>query len=350
MKLKSAPTKSAQIADLLEKEIMAGKLAPGDKLASIRDLCEKFSVSFAVVNSAYNRLEKKGLICREHGNGTYVSKDCRAMDKLFGVVTTVQEQAYEGYFQGMFSAAQKQRCSFLPATVLGGTDWEADIDRVLSRNPAGLLVDLPVELFPLERLQAKLGDFPVCFVNRWEWEQPCLGDAVLVDYLQMTVDTLELLRGKGHERLVFVGHKPEPLPFKLRELRAAAAAVGLEFPSHEFEYVCFQDVADNPERLRRVFGGARPPTALFARSDFLLFDLEAKIKVLYPDVPSLEMVGCHDTMWSRVPGREFPSHRIDHEELWRRAARRLDSGDVQGVERLVPELVWRGSKETNASK
>ena len=61
-----------QLVDLLHDKI-ADEMAPGDILASERELSETYCVSRTTVRLALRELEEMGLIERRHGRGTYVS-------------------------------------------------------------------------------------------------------------------------------------------------------------------------------------------------------------------------------------------------------------------------------------
>ena len=84
MKLKTAPAKCQQVADFITREIMDGNLRPGDRLYSMRDLCSKFGSSVAVINSAYDILEKNGLVERMPRKGVFVAagKNNERIEKL----------------------------------------------------------------------------------------------------------------------------------------------------------------------------------------------------------------------------------------------------------------------------
>lgn len=65
-----------KIARELEQKIRDGILRPGMKLESVRDLAKKYNTCTSVCLSVYRALEKKGLVQREAGRGTYV---CRTL-------------------------------------------------------------------------------------------------------------------------------------------------------------------------------------------------------------------------------------------------------------------------------
>lgn len=80
MELTTAPLKSVQIRDFLRDQILSGKLPQGAKVATMRNLADKFSVSRQAVESAFQLLEDERLIARRGRAGAYVSKPAYAKD------------------------------------------------------------------------------------------------------------------------------------------------------------------------------------------------------------------------------------------------------------------------------
>jgi GntR family transcriptional repressor for pyruvate dehydrogenase complex len=67
------PTDQAsRLAEQFERDILAGKFAPGDMLPSERDISAQLGVSRNVVREALGRLASLGLVRRAHGSGTRV--------------------------------------------------------------------------------------------------------------------------------------------------------------------------------------------------------------------------------------------------------------------------------------
>jgi GntR family transcriptional regulator len=63
----------SQIADFIRSEIIAGKLKPGDKLPSVRELAEQRNCTSGTVQRAYHGLAQQGLISSKPGIGTLVT-------------------------------------------------------------------------------------------------------------------------------------------------------------------------------------------------------------------------------------------------------------------------------------
>jgi DNA-binding transcriptional regulator YhcF (GntR family) len=62
-----------QLAEKLRQHVGGGKLSPGDKLPSVRQMAELAGVNVNTVRSVYARLEQEGVLVSEHGRGTFVS-------------------------------------------------------------------------------------------------------------------------------------------------------------------------------------------------------------------------------------------------------------------------------------
>ncbi len=62
-----------QIADQLKADILAGKLAQGEYLPSIRSLAKELRISVITTMKAYEQLQQEGLVTAVQGKGFYVN-------------------------------------------------------------------------------------------------------------------------------------------------------------------------------------------------------------------------------------------------------------------------------------
>ncbi len=62
-----------QIAEAIRKEILTGKFKPGDRLPSVRKLCEDWNCTPGTIQRAYNELARDGLLVSKAGRGTQVA-------------------------------------------------------------------------------------------------------------------------------------------------------------------------------------------------------------------------------------------------------------------------------------
>jgi GntR family transcriptional repressor for pyruvate dehydrogenase complex len=61
-----------EIVTIIQKQIMSGSIAPGDKLPTERELADSFNVNRATVREALRKLENYDLVEILHGDGLYV--------------------------------------------------------------------------------------------------------------------------------------------------------------------------------------------------------------------------------------------------------------------------------------
>ena len=69
-----------QLMRQITDAIAGGRLRPGDRLGSQRELAERLVISPLTVKKAYDELEREGLIRSERGRGTFVSQSASRAD------------------------------------------------------------------------------------------------------------------------------------------------------------------------------------------------------------------------------------------------------------------------------
>lgn len=348
--LSTAPTKSQMVADRIEAEIRAGTLLPGARMYGMRELASRFRVSFTAVNHAYNILEDKRMIVRKSRSGTFVNPAMKFKGaKLVAVLTSYHKQDIEGYFEPMFGAANSANAFPMVCTLEAGNCWREMVKNITAREPDLLLIDVEAKDFPMEELRRLLGSTPHCFVNRWEWAEANPEHAVMIDYVSAYAQAFRMLFEKGHKRILFAGNHRAAAPFVTERLSKAAHRAGLEFPSAEIEYIGLKDQAGvltdvkSPE-VHRIFGGLRSrPTAIFASSDYVGFNMRQMLGKFNPQLAGLETIGFFDTKWSKQPGREFSTFAIDYADMWWKAFSVLkDEGNGGGnLQWTLPKFIRR---------
>ena len=72
--LKSGVPYYRQVIDLVKSGIATGRLAPGDRLPTVRQLAVDLSINPNTVSRAYTELELTGLVETQMGSGTFVAR------------------------------------------------------------------------------------------------------------------------------------------------------------------------------------------------------------------------------------------------------------------------------------
>ncbi len=87
-----------QLVDKLAAQIQSGKLRPGDRVASEREMAEQLNVSRTTARLAIEELVASGLVYREQGRGTFVAAS--AMHGLLGFASFSEELIVRGHKPG----------------------------------------------------------------------------------------------------------------------------------------------------------------------------------------------------------------------------------------------------------
>jgi GntR family transcriptional regulator len=62
-----------QLVEQVRREVMLGRLRPGDQLPTLREVVDALAINPNTVAKAYAELEHAGLVVRRQGTGTFVS-------------------------------------------------------------------------------------------------------------------------------------------------------------------------------------------------------------------------------------------------------------------------------------
>ena len=89
-----------QISSELKSRVISGQIKPGDKLPSVREIAEEFSVNPNTVQRVFMELEKDGFTYSERGVGTFLKEDGN-------MVAQLQQQEAEKIRTRFISEAKK---------------------------------------------------------------------------------------------------------------------------------------------------------------------------------------------------------------------------------------------------
>lgn len=71
-----------QAANSIKRDIVTGKLSPGEKLPSVRDLAIEYTINPNTVSRVYKELEQEGVCFTRRGMGTFVTEDSGKVQQL----------------------------------------------------------------------------------------------------------------------------------------------------------------------------------------------------------------------------------------------------------------------------
>ena len=70
----------SQIMDKIRAAVISGELAPGAKVAAVRELAEDFGVNPNTMQRALSELEREGILISERTSGRFVTEDRSVID------------------------------------------------------------------------------------------------------------------------------------------------------------------------------------------------------------------------------------------------------------------------------
>ena len=96
-----------QAANSIKQDIVIGKLSPGAKLPSVRDLAVEYTINPNTVSRVYKELEMEGVCFTRRGIGTFVTEDPERVQQLKEEMAgALIREFLEGMEQLGFSRAQ----------------------------------------------------------------------------------------------------------------------------------------------------------------------------------------------------------------------------------------------------
>ncbi|MBE6393168.1 MAG: GntR family transcriptional regulator [Lentisphaerae bacterium] len=172
-----------EIIDSILRQISEGKLSPGSRIESIREICDHYGVSSIVALRVFKELSEAGVIERRNGSGYFVSspRTTGKGDKLVCLFRPLRDYNSKDNFGnriifGMMEEAFLNGLTlvFPPAArfLRGKTPSEketAEMAEELSRIPdaAGILVDMRIDDDMLQKyILPAAGGIPVAVVGR----------------------------------------------------------------------------------------------------------------------------------------------------------------------------------------
>jgi|1186.fasta_scaffold38630_3 DNA-binding transcriptional regulator YhcF (GntR family) len=145
-----------QLAWKLRGAIASGRLAPGDRLPSVRDLAAASGVNVNTARAVYGKLERDGFISTQHGLGTFVAAAAESSAEVERVAAAaVTEARTEGIDPRDVARA------------IYASEWALEGDPAIARDP---LPDIGAEADEaaarrelrrqIARLEAELASYP----------------------------------------------------------------------------------------------------------------------------------------------------------------------------------------------
>jgi DNA-binding LacI/PurR family transcriptional regulator/DNA-binding transcriptional regulator YhcF (GntR family) len=237
-------------------EIHAGRLAPGARVPSEKDLADKFHVSRITSKRALEKLVLDGLIQRARGRGSFVALGAKATDQDLRSVDAPQQIVAQGtppplvgllipestdvfgshLVRTIESQLRRQQIRILLCRTEGRRELEeAAIDDCLALGVKGLIV-CPVhgEYYNERLLRLVLDHFPIVLVDRYLRGIPVC--SVCTDNRSAAKELTNHLISQGHRHFAFITVPPagtSSIEDRLLGMKDAIDEHGLQFNVEE---------------------------------------------------------------------------------------------------------------------
>jgi GntR family transcriptional regulator len=114
-----------QLIEQVRRDVMLGRLSPGDQLPTLREVVQAVAINPNTVAKAYAELEHQGLVVRRQGMGTFVATAAPA--EVLGAPSAVRSSLARWIRRAREAGLTTEQISMLVAATLdeGGADEAA---------------------------------------------------------------------------------------------------------------------------------------------------------------------------------------------------------------------------------
>jgi GntR family transcriptional regulator of arabinose operon len=348
-----------QLYNYVVKEITAGRLQPGDRVPSEKELAGQFGVSRITSKKALERLRQDGLIERMRGRGSFVSTDVSAA-KLQGLASeaAAKESRESRHLVGLLlpdlsdsyglrlvrsvdSSLREQGYYMLLCCTNGRSQEEEQAIAASVEMGADGLIVFPVhgEFYSERLLRLVLDHYPLVLVDRYLKGIPAC--SVFTDNRAAAADLTDYLIERGHTELAFVSPPAQgtsAIEERIQGVTAALAARGVSFDPQDCSIELYstlpgafntENVSRDADTIRRFLDAHPQVTALVACEYNIALVLEHTLAGMGRRVPEDCSIVCFDSVEYPVGAPRFTHIRQDEEAMGRQAVELL-MGQIGG--------------------
>ncbi|MEH7014474.1 PLP-dependent aminotransferase family protein, partial [Neobacillus niacini] len=228
-----------QLAEYIENGIANGTFPPDKPLPSERYLAKELNINRSTVVSAYDELESNGLIQRNRGSGTTISKD------IWGI-TKKRIPSWNRYIEAG---------SFLPNLPVTQRIRKEAVEHKLINLASG---ELSEDLFPLDSLRQITASRS--FIGSLGYDHP-QGNLILRETITKHVKQFRRIESDPSSILITSGAQ-QALHLVVQCLLKPGDAVALEDPSYTYNLPIFKSAGIKPYFLSVDKDGINPDELL----------------------------------------------------------------------------------------
>ena len=213
-----APTKQTKymaLAEELEKQIVSGEFKVGDKFPSERQLVKTSGLSLLTVRQSLMRLEKRGLIIRRQGAGSFVTSRVPVTERIWVAVVVMDfdvemsagyQFIYTAWLHGVSRMAEKAgvQLSMVDLGIFKDPHQRLDEMSRQEKGPSGWLFS-QVHSWMLEYLVGSENRPPMKHGIVADKQMDGRLNVATVDFAGAAAEAARKFHALGHRRMAYIG-------------------------------------------------------------------------------------------------------------------------------------------------
>lgn len=330
------------IADKLSKEILASKYPANVALPGEHDLCESFTVSRTTVRRAMADLEKRGLVYRQAGRGTFAYPVQDMHVPPVALLIKIADKMANSFFMELIHGCNSYLYSIgSHVSILAQSPCKWSQTQL--KSLAGvIIIPAGVEAEELSVLDAsKCG-----YITIMESDIP--GPTVKMEPQKAAYELTNYILDKGHRKIALIsGHHQHADKLKRKGIAQALANVGINL--QDVPDVCTgYDQQRAHQGALKLLDTSDKPTAIIGFNDALALQAITVAGELGINVPKqLSVAGFNNSPFGTLSIPPLTTINFPIYEAGRIAAQQLTSHYLHGKKlqsaTLTPELIIRQS-------
>lgn len=308
------------IADTLTKDILASKYPPNVALPGEHHLCEQYGVSRTTVRRAMADLEKRGLVYRQAGRGTfaYPIQDMHLPPQ--GLLIKRPDKLASNYFMELINGCNSYLYSIGSHISILSTSPKQWSQRMLGSLSGVIVIPTDVTAEELAVLDASGCGYTIMT------ESDLPGPSITMNIEAAAYELTKYLIDKGHQQFALVsGHHMHADNHKRQGIARAITEAGFSIDSvPDFCTDYKQDLAR--QAALRLLDTTKRPTAIIGFNDSLAMQVMSVATELGISIPSeLSVVGFNNSPFGSLTTPPLTTVNLPIHEAGKVAAQQLAS-------------------------
>lgn len=329
------PTIRAHLATTLTQEILSNPKLGDFSIASEHQLCRRFNISRVTVRLALADLEKRGLIYRRHGKGTFAYGNASRSHKAIGILLNSRLAAEHWPITEMIRGVQSILAPLHGTVMLINTPPEQWSPEMACHLGGVIVFPQGITNQNLDALRNRKLPFFIAGETTLSGSQIQLGQ---IEAARVMTEKLLLL---GHQRIALLSGYEASLDAPKREgIHRALRSAGID-PTQIPEFSAQGQESDKLGSVCELLNLSPLPTAVIAFDDSLasLLSFQARRAKGIKIPENLSIISFHDSPHLRYTEPSLTTVRFNFFEAGQQAAEILSRVALTGE--TMSDLIYR---------